>query len=132
MYESANFRLDDQVAVITGAGAGIGRAIAETFAAAGAAVMVSDRDLDGAVAVADRIKAHGGRAAARACDVTKEEDLVLLVQETAQRFGKLTILVSNAGGGGPKPFDMPMVDFRRAFDLNVFSLFRLAQIAAPY
>lgn len=131
MYESANFRLDDQVAVITGAGAGIGRAIAETFAAAGAAVMVSDRDLDGAVAVADRIKAHGGRAAARACDVTKEEDLVLLVQETAQRFGKLTILVSNAGGGGPKPFDMPMVDFRRAFDLNVFSLFRLAQIAAP-
>ena len=66
-----------------------------------------------------------------ACDVTKEEDLARLIQETARRFGKLTILVSNAGGGGPKPFDMPMKDFRRAFDLNVFSLFRLAQLAAP-
>ena len=48
-----------------------------------------------------------------------------------KRFGKLSILVSNAGGGGPKPFDMPIADFRRAFDLNVFSLFRLAQLAAP-
>lgn len=66
-----------------------------------------------------------------ACDVTKEEDLALLVQQTVQRFGKLTILVSNADGGGPKPFDMPMADFIRAFDLNTFSLFRLAQIAAP-
>ncbi|MDN5780923.1 MAG: SDR family oxidoreductase, partial [Luteimonas sp.] len=50
---------------------------------------------------------------------------------TVQRFGKLSLVVSNAGGGGPKPFDMPMADFRRAFDLNVFSLFRLAQLAAP-
>ena len=130
MYDSANFTLHGQVAVITGAGAGIGRAIAETFAAAGAAVMVSDRDTDTANAVAKEIEGNGGKAAAMACDVTKEEDLSRLVQETAKRFGKLTILVSNAGGGGPKPFDMPMADFRRAFDLNVFSLFRLAQLAA--
>lgn len=131
MYDSASFKLDDQVAVITGAGAGIGRAIAETFAAAGAAVMVSDLDPDAAGAVANAIEARGGKAAAMVCDVTKEEDLALLVEETVQRFGKLTLLVSNAGGGGPKPFDMPMADFRRAFDLNTFSLFRLAQIAAP-
>lgn len=43
----------------------------------------------------------------------------------------MTILVSNAGGGGPKSFDIPMEEFRRAFDLNLFSLFRLAQLAAP-
>lgn len=131
MYHASHFTLDQQVAVITGAGAGIGRAIAETFAAAGAAVVVSDRDMQTAQAVADAITASGGQAAAVACDVTREEDLAALVQQTVERFGKLNILVSNAGGGGPKPFDMPMADFRRAFDLNVFSLFRLAQLAAP-
>ena len=130
MYEAAHFRLDDQVAVITGAGAGIGRAIAETFAAAGAAVMVSDLNADVAQAVAQEIVARGGKAISTACDVTKEDDLARLVQETTTHFGKLTLLVSNAGGGGPKAFDMPMADFRRAFDLNVFSLFRLAQLAA--
>ena len=130
MYESDHFRLDDQVAVITGAGAGIGRAIAETFAAAGAAVMVSDLNADVAQAVAQEIVARGGKAISTACDVTKEADLARLVQETTTHFGKLTLLVSNAGGGGPKAFDMPMADFRRAFDLNVFSLFRLAQLAA--
>ncbi|TKR55073.1 7-alpha-hydroxysteroid dehydrogenase [Allopusillimonas ginsengisoli] len=131
MYDSANFKLNDQVALITGAGAGIGRAIAETFAAAGAAVMVSDLNVESAQSVATAIQTQGGRAEAMACDVTKEEDLLRLVEETVQRLGKLTVLVSNAGGGGPKPFDMPMADFRRAFDLNVFSLFRLAQLAAP-
>ena len=131
MYSPSSFTLARQVAVVTGAGAGIGRAIAETFAAAGAAVMVSDLRLETAQAVVSAIQAQGGQAAALACDVTREDDLVKLIQTTTERFGQLNILVSNAGGGGPKPFDMPMADFRRAFDLNVFSLFRLAQLAAP-
>jgi len=131
MYTADSFRLENQVAIITGAGAGIGRAIAETFAAAGASVVVSDRDLVAAETVVKGIQSSGGKAAAIACDVTQENDLTSLVAGAVQQFGKLTILVSNAGGGGPKPFDMPMEDFRGAYDLNVFSLFRLAQIAAP-
>lgn len=127
MYDPQNFRLDGQVALITGAGAGIGRAIA----GAGASVMVTDLDAERAGRVADDIGKTGARAASVACDVTSEDDLARAVRETVSQFGKLTLLVSNAGGGGPKPFDMPMSDFRRAFDLNVFSLFRLAQLAAP-
>lgn len=131
MYNPADFTLEGQVAVVTGAGAGIGRAIAETFAAAGAAVVVSDLQQSTAEAVVQAIACKGGRAVNIPCDVTQEHNLETLVQETVKHLGKLTILVSNAGGGGPKPFDMPMADFRRAFDLNVFSLFRLAQLAAP-
>lgn len=131
MYNPADFTLQGQVAVVTGAGAGIGRAIAETFAAAGAAVVVSDLQQSTAEAVVQAIARKGGRAVNIPCDVTQEHNLETLVQETVKHLGKLTILVSNAGGGGPKPFDMPMADFRRAFDLNVFSLFRLAQLAAP-
>ncbi|MEX3314124.1 7-alpha-hydroxysteroid dehydrogenase [Sulfitobacter sp. PS-8MA] len=131
MFDAKNFQLDGDVALITGAGAGIGREIALTFAGAGARVMVTDYDLKAAEAVAAEITGAGGQAKALACDVTKEDDLVASVTETVNAFGKLSLLVSNAGGGGPKPFDMPMADFKRAFDLNVFSLFRLAQLAAP-
>lgn len=131
MYNPADFALDNQVAVVTGAGAGIGRAIAETFAAAGAAVMVSDLEGDAADVVVAEIEANGGKAAGMACDVTNEDNLAALVSQTVEKFGKLTTLVGNAGGGGPKPFDMSMQEFRWAYELNVFSLFRLAQFAAP-
>lgn len=131
MYDAQKFRLDGDVALVTGAGAGIGRAIALTFAGAGAGVMVSDLNEAAARSVADEIARSGGDARHQACDVTREAELVNAVQGTVSEFGKLSLLVSNAGGGGPKPFNMPPADFRRAFALNVFSLFRLAQLAAP-
>ena len=132
MYDPNVFRLDGQVAIVTGAGAGIGQAIAETFAGAGAAVVVSDRNADGAQKVADGIVEAGGRAIACACDVLQETQLEALVAAALQAFGKITILVNNAGGGGPKPFAMPMADFRFAYELNVFSAFRLTQLVAPH
>jgi 7-alpha-hydroxysteroid dehydrogenase len=130
MYDPHAFRLDGAIALVTGAGAGIGRAIAETFAAAGAAVAVTDRDTAAAQKVATAITAAGGRAVGGACDVTQEEDLAAAVDLAADAFGGLSILVNNAGGGGPKPFDMPMKDMRFAFELNLFSVFRLCQLAA--
>lgn len=132
MYDPSAFRLDDDICLVTGAGAGIGAAIARTFAAAGARVVVSNRELDAAEAVAAEIVAAGGHALAVACDVTSEEQCDKAIAAAVDAFGALTILVNNAGGGGPKPFDMPMSDFRWAYELNVFSLFRLTQLAAPH
>ncbi|MFM6063310.1 MAG: 7-alpha-hydroxysteroid dehydrogenase, partial [Microcystis panniformis] len=126
------FKLDGQVAIVTGAGAGIGRGIAELFAQAGAAVVVSDLKEDTAAIVADGIKEKGGRAIAVACDVTNEQALENLVKSTLDAFGKITLLVNNAGGGGPKPFDMPMDTFIWAYKINVFSAFHLCQLCVPY
>jgi len=132
MYNPSAFRLDDDICLVTGAGAGIGAAIAKTFAAAGARVVVTNRDAAAAQAVVDEIAAAGGKAIALACDVTDEAQCHTAIEAAVAAFGGLTILVNNAGGGGPKPFDMPMTDFRWAYELNVFSLFRLTQLAAPH
>ncbi|MBL3676835.1 MAG: 7-alpha-hydroxysteroid dehydrogenase [Alphaproteobacteria bacterium] len=110
----------------------MGRAIAETFAGAGACVAVTDRDADAARRVADLIIDAGGKAVGGSCDVTREEDLRAAVDLAVAAFGTLTTLINNAGGGGPRPFDMPMADMRRAFELNLFSVFRLCQLAVPH
>lgn len=132
MATTDRFRLDGHVTLVTGAAAGIGRSIARLFALAGSAVVVTDLKKDGAEAVAEEIRSAGGQAIGLACNVTKEEDLVAAVEVAGRTFGKLTILVNNAGGGGPQPFNMPMSDFEWAYRLNVFSLFRLTQLAAPH
>ncbi|MGL4543210.1 MAG: 7-alpha-hydroxysteroid dehydrogenase, partial [Polymorphobacter sp.] len=131
-FSADAFRLDGKVALVTGAGAGIGKAIAEMFAGAGAAIVVTDRNIEVAATVAQGITAAGGRAVALACDVTNTDQRIAAVELAISAFGGLHILVNNAGGGGPKPFDMPMSDFTWAYELNVFALFNFCQLAAPH
>ena len=89
--------LAGQVALVTGASQGLGRAIAETLAAAGAAVALVARSADKLAEVAAGIQAAGGRAEAFPCDVTKGEDIQRVVDAVMEKLGRLDILVNNAG-----------------------------------
>ncbi len=93
--------LAGQVALVTGGGRGIGRGIAEAFAAEGAAVAVMARTTAQLVETVAHIERAGGRALAVAGDVTAQADVERAVAETARRFGPVTVLVNNAGITGP-------------------------------
>jgi 7-alpha-hydroxysteroid dehydrogenase len=135
MLPESLFDLRGKVAIVTGGGNGIGRASAEILSAAGAAVAVGDLKLADAQAVAAGIVQRGGKAIAVACNVTKDEDLVALVDQTMAHLGGVHILVNNAGGGGggrENPFKITVDDFAFVFKLNVFSAWRLSQLCVPH
>lgn len=128
------FNLNGKTAIITGGGNGIGKASCEILAAHGANVIVSDLKLEDAENVAAKINANGGKAFAVACNVTKDEDLINLVNAAKEKFGSIEILVNNAGGGGAgreNPYKISVDDFAWVFKLNVFSAWRLSQLCAP-
>jgi NAD(P)-dependent dehydrogenase (short-subunit alcohol dehydrogenase family) len=98
--------LTEKVAVITGGGRGIGRAMALKFAGEGAAVVVAARTRSEIEAVAEEVRNAGGRAAAVPADVADEKDCEHLIREAASQFGRVDILVNNAGEYGPvKPVE---------------------------
>jgi NAD(P)-dependent dehydrogenase (short-subunit alcohol dehydrogenase family) len=97
-------RLEDKIALVTGAGAGIGRAIAETFAREGAHVVVADRDGEAAREVADAIVKSNGAAQVETVDVTDTDQVKALMQRLADKFGRLDVLVNNAGVGERSDF----------------------------
>ncbi|WP_298718361.1 glucose 1-dehydrogenase [uncultured Oceanisphaera sp.] len=135
MKSAALFDLSNKVAIITGGANGIGKACSLMLAAHGASVVVADLNLEAADAVASQIRKDGGQALAVSCNVTKDEDLTGLVNQTLAEFGQINILVNNVGGGGAgreSPASLTVEQFARTFELNVFSNWRLAQLCAPH
>lgn len=127
------FRLDGQVAVVTGASKGIGRAISLAFADAGAQVVLAARTLADLEAVAAEIHERGGEAMAVACDVEQDTDRERLIATTVATYGKLTVLVNNAGGSGPNdPLKTTAAQFNAALARNVTQPFVLAGLAVPH
>lgn len=126
-----DFRLTDQVAVVTGGGAGIGRAIAVAFAEAGADVVVAARTRETLDETVRAVEAAGGRGLAVVTDVMVEEDLERLVVEAVEHFGKLSILVNNAGGSLPRPAMQTSERYlSTALHFNAVSPFLLSKHAA--
>lgn len=117
--------LANRVALVTGAGSGIGRAGALAFAAAGAQVMVADINLAGAHETVALIEATGGAAAAVACDVTIEEQVQAAIVATVARFGGLQAAFNNAGNAlGQAPIhETDLADWQRSVDVNLTSVF---------
>ncbi len=127
------FRMQDRVVVVTGAGRGIGAGIATAFAELGAHVVCSARTADQIESVAETARGHGVRALAVPCDVTERDQVEHLVDATQKEFGRLDVVVNNAGGTPPKPILRTSERmFEQAFRFNVTSAFLLSRLAVPH
>lgn len=126
------FRLDGQVAVISGAGRGIGAAIAEALAEAGADVVIGARSEHQLSETAATVAQHGRRAVSVAGDLSTRDGMATLVEEAQGAFGGIDIVVNNVGGAMPAPFlDTSEAAFDAAMRFNVTSAFNLTQLAIP-
>jgi NAD(P)-dependent dehydrogenase (short-subunit alcohol dehydrogenase family) len=125
-----NFRLDGQVAVVTGASKGIGRDLGKALADAGASVGLAARDLEALEHLAAEIRADGGEAMLVELDVRDVEQIATAFEQVRTRFGSLDVLVNNAGLGANQPAeDITEIDWDRMMDVNLRGLFFACQAA---
>jgi len=126
-------RLQDKIAVVTGAGRGIGRSIALAMAREGASVVVAARSSPEIDAVARAITAKGGKALSVPADVSVEADVGKLVQRAVETFGRVDILVNNAGIGSFAPVArLATDDFDRMWSVNMRGVFLCTKAVLPF
>lgn len=126
------FNLKNKISLVTGAGSGIGAAIAETFARSGAHVFVADRDATGGQATVERIKEAKCSAEFIALDVTSEEDCARACQQVHAAFGRLDVLVNNAGiGHVGTMLQTTGADLDRMYSVNVRGVFNVTKAFLP-
>lgn len=127
----AGMKLENKVAVITGASMGIGEAIAKLFLQEGAKVVLCSRDLARTKAAEQRI-GGGANTLSVACDVSKRDQVDALVKASVAKFGRIDIFVNNAGFGlNDAVADMDMTEFRRMFETNLFGAVECMQAVIP-
>ncbi|OLD60939.1 MAG: hypothetical protein AUI53_07745 [Acidobacteria bacterium 13_1_40CM_2_60_7] len=125
--------LEERIALITGSGRGIGRAIARLFAGEGAAVFLTARTEAELAATAREIAADGGEAAYTPADLTKEADCTRIVAACREKFEQIDILVNNAGHYGPVAAveDYPIADFDAVVSVHLRTAFILSKLVLP-
>jgi NAD(P)-dependent dehydrogenase (short-subunit alcohol dehydrogenase family) len=126
--------LKDKVTLITGASQGLGRALALAFAREGARVVVNARSEESVGPVAREVEDTGAEVLAVAADVSKGADAERLVDETANQFGSIDVLVNNAGLLGPRVVieEYPEDEWRRVIDANLTGPFLVSRAAIPH
>jgi len=125
-----NIEIADKVVIITGAGRGIGRETAELCGAEKAKVVLAARSKSELDEVAEAVRAKGGEALVHACDLTEPAAAVELVKAAVEAFGRVDVLVNNAGTNHIGSLVMTKEeDWRAVYELNVFAVFRLTQAA---
>jgi NAD(P)-dependent dehydrogenase (short-subunit alcohol dehydrogenase family) len=117
--------LENKVAIITGAGSGIGKATAELFAKEGAKIIVSDISNENGNSAVEEIKKNGGDAFYIKADSSKPEENEALIKQTVQKYGALDIAVNNAGIGGPLAAtgEYPIDGWKKVIDINLSGVF---------